>query len=77
MGLGARNLSWGFVNYKGPDQPAGISLRSLISAFGICLLESIISDIAQGNFNFLASPGWFEPHLVRNPEDRVSHVRPM
>ena len=34
----------GFVNIKGKDQPA--HLRSLINAFGIHLLESIISKLA-------------------------------
>ena len=35
----------GFANNKGPDQPA--HLRSLISAFVICLLESFISRHAM------------------------------
>ena len=39
------NLSSGFANNKGADQP--VHLHSLISAFVIHLLESIISRLAQ------------------------------
>ena len=39
----------GFANNKGPDQPAYPG--SLISAFVISLLESIISRIAISNFS--------------------------
>ena len=39
-----KNLSWWFANNKGADQPA--HPRSLISAFVIRLLESIISRLA-------------------------------
>ena len=39
--LARANLSSGFANNKGADQPA--HLHSLISAFVICILESIIS----------------------------------
>ena len=38
-------LRWS-ANNKGTDQPA--HTRSLISAFVICLLESIISKLAKG-----------------------------
>ena len=39
---------WGFANNKGAEQPA--HPRSLISAFVIHLLESIISKLATGEF---------------------------
>ena len=59
------------MNNKGADQ------RSLISAFVICLLESIIYRLATSkNFNFLASfcssADGFESRFVGNPEDRFS-----
>ena len=38
------NLIWGFANSKGADQTTG--MRSLIRAFVICLLESIIFKLA-------------------------------
>ena len=41
MGLEARNLSSGFGNNKGADQPA--HLRRLISTFVIRFLDSTIS----------------------------------
>ena len=44
MGLNTRNLSLGFWNNIGADQPA--HLRSLISAFVIHLLESIMYELA-------------------------------
>ena len=40
-----QNLSRGFANNKGADQPA--HLRRLISAFVIGLMESIISQLAS------------------------------
>ena len=40
MGLDVRNLSSGFANNKGADQPAHPC--RLISTFVICFLESII-----------------------------------
>ena len=40
---------WGFKNYKGANQPA--LPRSLISAFVICLLESIISIFATSEIS--------------------------
>ena len=49
------NLSSGFENNEGPDQPA--HLHRLISAFVIHFLERIIiyTRIYKGIFNFLAS----------------------
>ena len=38
------NLSWVFPNNKGADQP--VYLCSLISAFGVHLLKSIVSKLA-------------------------------
>ena len=35
-----------FANNKGADQPAPAHTRSLISTFVICLLESLISNLA-------------------------------
>ena len=43
------NLSSGFANNKGADQPA--HARSLISTFVICLLKSIISRLATGKIS--------------------------
>ena len=40
---------WGFANNKSADQPA--HLRSLISDFVICLLESIISRLVLSKFS--------------------------
>ena len=40
------NLSSVFANHTGADQPVHLHLRSLISAFVIHLLESIISKLA-------------------------------
>ena len=48
MGLNAReNLSLGFANNKGVDQPA--HPRRLINAFAIGFLESIISKLATND----------------------------
>ena len=44
MGLEAINLSLGFANKKGADQP--VHPRRLISIFVDCFLESIISKLA-------------------------------
>ena len=44
------NLSSGFANNKGADQPA--HLRRLISAIIIHFLESIISKLAIGKISF-------------------------
>ena len=58
------------MNNKGADQSA--HQRSLISAFVIRLLESIIF----GHFNFLTSlcscGDWFETRFDGNPEERFS-----
>ena len=42
-------LSSGFANNKGADQP--VFPNRLISAFAICLLESIISKLATGEIS--------------------------
>ena len=72
LGIDERNLSSGIANNKGTDQPA--HPRSLISAFVIYLLESIISKLAT-NSTFLASlcsrGDLFESRFVGNPEDRL------
>ena len=47
--LTRENLSSGFANNKGADQPA--HLRSLISAFVIHLLESIISKLVTSKIS--------------------------
>ena len=44
-----KNCLRGLTNNKGADQP--VHLRSLISAFAICLLESIISRLATSNIS--------------------------
>ena len=50
MGLDAKKpVLGGFANNKGADQPA--HPRSLISAFVICLLESIISRLATSEIS--------------------------
>ena len=71
------NLSM-IVN-KGADQPA--HPHSLISAFVIPFLASIISKLAtREKFNFLASlciwAGMFEHDLVGNPKTRFLTTRP-
>ena len=48
--LTRENLSWGFVRNKGADQPG--HPRSLISAFVIGLLESIIIKVATCKISF-------------------------
>ena len=75
---GKKTCLQGLTNNKGTDQTG--HLRSLISAFVIRLLETIIIwTCYKRYFNFLASlyirAGWFESHFVRNPEDRFSHVK--
>ena len=65
----------GFANNTGADQPA--HPRSLISAYVIRFLKSIISKLASREiFNFLASlcslGDWFESYFVGNLEDRFS-----
>ena len=50
MGLDARKPVYGgFANNTGPDQPAHPC--SLISAFVICFLESIICNLATGEIS--------------------------
>ena len=57
------------ANNKGADQPA--HLRSLISAFVLCCLDSVIPlvSIPEISSLYLAS----ESSLVENPEDRCSY----
>ena len=43
------NLSWGFANNKGADQP--VHPHRLISAFVIQFSESIISRLATGEIS--------------------------
>ena len=65
-----------YANSKGADQPA--HPRSLISAFFVHCLDSIIPllAIAEIKFKILASlislAGRFESYLVANAEDRFS-----
>ena len=63
------------ANNKDADQPA--HLRSLISAFVVRCLDSIITSFYIRNFKPLPSfCGWagqFESTMVANPEDRFSH----
>ena len=48
---GDKTCLWGFANNKGADQPAHAC--SLISAFVICLLETIISKLAPSEISLL------------------------
>ena len=61
-----------YANNKGADQ----HLRSLVSAFVVRCLYSIILILAKFKISWLASlcgcAGLFEPYLVSNPEDRFS-----
>ena len=63
-------------NNKGADQPA--HLRSLISAFAVRYLDSIISRFYSWNFKTLPSfygcTGQFVSFLVRNSRRYVCHV---
>ena len=77
MGLGARKRLRGFANITDADQPA--HPRSLISAFVIRFLKSIIYKLATDeNFNILASlcsrGDLFESRFVGNPEHRFCRV---
>ena len=47
--LSRENLSLGFANNKDADQP--VHLRSLISAFVVRLLQSIISRLAKSKIS--------------------------
>ena len=49
MGLDARKRVFGFANNTGADQP--VHPRSLISAFFIRFLESIISKLATSEMS--------------------------
>ena len=49
MGLNVRNLSPGFANIKGADQPA--HPRSRIRAFIIRLMERMTSNLAKSKFS--------------------------
>ena len=51
MGIDAKSLFFRFANSKGADQTA--LRRSLISAFVIRLLESIISKLATGEISII------------------------
>ena len=59
------NLSSGFANNKGADQP--VHPHSLLGSFVIRLLERIIASLCSW-------AEWFESHFVRNPEDRFCRV---
>ena len=66
-----------FANNKGADQPT--HQRSLISAFIIRILESIISKLASRKkitiLAILCDWGdWFESSFYGSPEDRFSRV---
>ena len=52
MGLDGRNLSSGFANNKGTDQPA--HPHSLVSDFVIRFMESIISKLTTSKFSFFS-----------------------
>ena len=67
------NLFMPYANNKGADQPA--HLRSLISAFVVCFLDSIIplfsiSKISSLKPSFCGCAGRFESALVANPENK-------
>ena len=64
-----------FWNNTGADQAA--HPHSLISAFVIRFLESIICNLTTGAISIfylvsVANENWFETHFFRNPEDRFS-----
>ena len=58
-------------NNKGTDQPA--HPRSLIGAFVVRCLDSIIPLVSKPLPRFCGCAGWFESYLVRKPKDRFSH----
>ena len=77
MGLDRRKpVFMGFANNKCADQPA--QMHSLMSAFVICLLESMLSiwTCRKHNCNFVASLStwarWFESLFVQNPRQVFS-----
>ena len=49
MGFDVRKPVVGFTNIKGTDQPA--HLHSLISAYVLSIMESIISELATSKIN--------------------------
>ena len=77
MGLDGINLSLGFKNNKGSDQPAHPHI--LISALVITVLESIISKLATGEismFYLVYVAGEKGLSLFEgNPEDRFCPVK--
>ena len=58
-----------YANNKGADQPA--HPRSLISAFVVRCLDSIIPILAISKVSFCSWAGWFESYLVANPRIHV------
>ena len=78
MGLHARNLSSGFVDNKGPDQPT-LPPR-LISTFVIRFLDRIISRLDTREISFFLASfwswgDWLACCFVRNPKDRFRHIK--
>ena len=73
------NLSSGFVNNKGEDQPG--QMHSMISTFILHFLESIISKLTlQAKFQFIASlcsrGDWFKSCLLETPKTGLSRRGP-
>ena len=62
------NMFLPYANNKGADQPA--HPRSLIGAFVVRCLDSIIPILAKSTISRLIWAGWFESYMVENPEDR-------
>ena len=72
--MSRENLFYSICEQQRHDQPA--HLRSLISVFVVCCLDSIILTLAKSkHFKTLASDcswaGWFESNLVANPRRQV------
>ena len=68
----SENLFLPYANNKGAEQP--LHLHSLIRAFVVCCLDSIIPTLAIAEISSLCSwAGWFESYQVTTPEDRFSH----
>ena len=59
-----------YANNKGADQPA--HPRSLISAFVVRCLDSIILPVFKPLSSFCGCAGRFEYYLVEKSEDRFS-----
>ena len=70
------NLSLGFANNNGAEQPA--NPRSLISVIVIHLLGSIITLLSTRYISifYQVSVARFESHCARNPKDRFSSGEP-